>query len=112
MENLTEIRPEVCLQAAQQGLLSWIMKRLKAKSPFDANKLYCSEILSILLQGTPENRQLLGEIDGIDILLQQLAVRLFAHTCKKTNKKNTPVILHLHHRFSSDKIPKQAKNKK
>ncbi|KAK4018024.1 hypothetical protein OUZ56_000094 [Daphnia magna] len=74
VENLTEIRPEVCLQAAQQGLLSWIMKRLKAKSPFDANKLYCSEILSILLQGTPENRQLLGEIDGIDILLQQLAI--------------------------------------
>jgi len=50
------------------------MKRLRAKMPFDANKLYCSEMLSILLQGTPENRQLLGEIDGIDILLQQLAV--------------------------------------
>nr|CAG4650861.1 EOG090X03ST [Simocephalus serrulatus] len=74
VENLTEIRPEVCIQAAQQGLLNWIMKRLKAKSPFDANKLYCSEILSILLQGTPENRQLLGEIEGIDILLQQLAI--------------------------------------
>ena len=50
------------------------MKRLKIKSPFDPNKLYCSEILSILLQGTPENRQMLGDIDGIDILLQQLAV--------------------------------------
>nr|CAG4650050.1 EOG090X03ST [Sida crystallina] len=74
IENLTESRPEVCLQAAQQGLLNWIMKRLKVKSPFDANKLYCSEILSILLQGTPENRQILGDIDGIDILLQQLAV--------------------------------------
>jgi beta-catenin-like protein 1 len=37
--------------------------------------------LSILLQGTPENRQLLGEIDGIDILLQQLAVKIFfAHS--------------------------------
>lgn len=74
VENLTEIRPEVCLQSAQQGLLTWIMKRLKAKAPFDPNKLYCSEILSILLQGTSENRQLLGETDGIDILLQQLAV--------------------------------------
>lgn len=68
------MRPEVCVQAAQQGLLSWIMKRLKAKMPFDANKLYCSEILSILLQDTPDNRQILGEIEGIDILLQQLAV--------------------------------------
>ena len=45
---------------------------------FDANKLYCSEILSILLQGTPENRQLLGDQGGIDILLQQLAVYLIA----------------------------------
>lgn len=73
IENLTEIRPEVCLQAAQQGLLNWILKRLKAKIAFDANKLYCSEILSILLQGTPENRQFIGELGGIDILLQQLA---------------------------------------
>lgn len=108
MENLTEIRPEVCLQAAQQGLLSWIMKRLKAKSPFDANKLYCSEILSILLQGTPENRQLLGEIDGIDILLQQLAVRSgLMHARKKQL-----IIQLLCNRSSSDKIPKLAKNKK
>lgn len=74
VENLTEMRPEVCIQAAQQGLLAWIMKRLRAKSPFDQNKLYCSEILSILLQNTAENQQLLGEMDGIDILLQQLAV--------------------------------------
>jgi len=74
VENLTETRPEVCLQSAQQGLLKWIMKRLKAKMPFDANKLYCSEILAVLLQGTPENRQLLGDLEGIDILLQQLAI--------------------------------------
>lgn len=43
------------------------------KMPFDANKLYCSEIMSILLQDTNENRVLLGNIDGIDVLLQQLA---------------------------------------
>lgn len=44
------------------------------KVPFDANKLYATEIMSILLQNTPENRKLLGEQDGIDVLLQQLAV--------------------------------------
>lgn len=44
------------------------------KVPFDGNKLYATEILSILLQNTPENRKLLGELDGIDVLLQQLAV--------------------------------------
>ena len=68
----------MCLLAAQQGLLNWILKRLKAKIAFDANKLYCSEILSILLQGTPENRQFIGEFGGIDILLQQLAVKILS----------------------------------
>lgn len=73
IENLTEMRSEMCLEAAEQGLLAWIMKRLRHKSPFDPNKLYCSEILSILLQTESSNRLLLGELDGIDILLQQLA---------------------------------------
>ncbi|XP_077542319.1 beta-catenin-like protein 1 [Haemaphysalis longicornis] len=73
IENLTEFRPELCIQAAQQGLLAWILRRLKARLPFDANKLYCSEILSILLQNHEENKKLLGEIDGIDTLLQQLS---------------------------------------
>lgn len=72
-ENLTEFRPEMCIEIAEQGLLSWILKRLKGKG-FDANKLYCSEILSILIQSTNENRILLGESDGIDLLLQQLAI--------------------------------------
>ncbi|KAL3230317.1 hypothetical protein MRX96_023376, partial [Rhipicephalus microplus] len=48
VENLAEFRPELSIEAAQQGLLAWILKRLKAKMPFDANKLYCSEILSYL----------------------------------------------------------------
>ena len=73
IENLTEMNPEITKEAADQGLLQWLLKRLKMKAPFDANKLYCSEILSILLQNTTENRQLLGTLDGIDILLQQLA---------------------------------------
>lgn len=41
--------------------------------PFDGNKLYAAEVLAILLQDTIENRAKLGEMDGIDILLQQLA---------------------------------------
>lgn len=73
IENLTELRPEFCQEAAEQGLLQWILKRLKAKTPFDANKLYCSEILSILIQDNKENQTLLGNLDGIDILLQQVA---------------------------------------
>lgn len=73
IENLTEMSPELSKEAAEQGLLQWLLKRLKLKAPFDPNKLYCSEILSILLQTTTENRLLLGTLDGIDILLQQLA---------------------------------------
>lgn len=70
---MTEFRPRLCADAAKQGLLPWLLKRLRAKLPFDENKLYASEILSILLQNTPENRELVGELDGIDVILQQLA---------------------------------------
>ena len=49
---MTEFRPEMCGEAAQQNLLQWLLKKLKPKVPFDANKLYCSEILAILLQDT------------------------------------------------------------
>lgn len=73
-ENLTEIKPEMCKEIADLGLMQWILKRLKTKMPFEGNKLYCSEIASILLQNTNENRVLLGNLEGIDILLQQLAV--------------------------------------
>ncbi|XP_070575194.1 beta-catenin-like protein 1 [Ptychodera flava] len=73
VENILEFRPEVSPEAAKQGLMQWLLKRIKAKMPFDANKLYCSEILAILLQNVDENRELLGELDGIDTLLQQLA---------------------------------------
>lgn len=74
IENLIEIRPNMCMEVATQGLMQWLLKRLKQKTPsFDANKLYCSEILSILMQDTKTNRLLLGQLDGIDVLLQQLA---------------------------------------
>ncbi|CAL1298820.1 unnamed protein product [Larinioides sclopetarius] len=73
IENLAEFKPDMCNDATEQGLMQWILKRIKAKMPFDANKLYCSEILSILLQRQDENRQALGSMEGIDVLLQQLA---------------------------------------
>uniref|UniRef100_A0A8C8DBR4 Beta-catenin-like protein 1 n=1 Tax=Oncorhynchus tshawytscha TaxID=74940 RepID=A0A8C8DBR4_ONCTS len=50
IENMAEFRPGLCTEAAQQGLMQWLLKRIKAKIPFDANKLYCSEVLAILLQ--------------------------------------------------------------
>nr|XP_027238649.1 beta-catenin-like protein 1 isoform X1 [Penaeus vannamei]ARE72526.1 beta-catenin-like protein 1 [Penaeus vannamei] len=74
IENLAEVRVQVCRDAGPGGLLAWLLKRLRAKLPFDANKLYSSEILAICMQNHEENRRLLGEMDGIDVLLQQLAV--------------------------------------
>ncbi|XP_051887191.1 beta-catenin-like protein 1 [Pristis pectinata] len=85
IENLAEFRPEMCTEAAQQGLLQWMLKRIKAKIPFDANKLYCSEILAILLQNNDVNRELLGDQEGIDVLLQQLS--LFKRHNPSTNEE-------------------------
>merc|ERR1712141_975148 len=75
VENLIEFRPEVCKEVADAGLLIWLTKKLKAKVPFDNNKLYASEILSILLQNEPENRKVFSDIAGspLDSMLQQLA---------------------------------------
>lgn len=75
-ENLLDIKPELCNEVATQGLMEWILKRIKVKTPYDANKLYCSEILSILIQDNNENRTLLGNLDGIDVLLQQLVSKI------------------------------------
>ncbi|KAK3840403.1 MAG: Catenin-beta-like protein [Linnemannia elongata] len=72
-ENLTSI--EVALAetiVSKSGLLPWMMKRLKVKA-FDSNKQYCSELLAILLQSSSANRKRLGELGGIDDLLQLLA---------------------------------------
>ena len=89
IENLVELRPEMCKDVAevkkmfpitvnknsifQAGFINWLIKKLKVKVPFDENKLYASEILSILLQTEPDNRKLFGQLDAIDNLLQQLA---------------------------------------
>ncbi|XP_039296273.1 beta-catenin-like protein 1 [Nilaparvata lugens] len=73
LENAIELRPDVVRDVASQGLMGWLLKRLRAKVPFDANKLYASEMLSILLQNCTENQAALGEMEGIDALLQQLA---------------------------------------
>ena len=51
----------------------WLLNRIKIRS-FDANKLYSSEILAILLQSSKSNRAKLGSVEGIDILLQALAL--------------------------------------
>ena len=73
VENMTEFKnTEVCLAAGEQGLLGWLLKRLRIRQ-YDTNKLYAVEILAIILQGNETNQRRLGERDGIDNLLQALA---------------------------------------
>ena len=73
IENISEILNKLVTTAAgEQGLLTWLLKRVRIRQ-YDENKLYASEILAILLQDHTPNQSLLGNSDGIDILLQSLA---------------------------------------
>ncbi|VDD77069.1 unnamed protein product [Mesocestoides corti] len=73
IESLLDIRPEMAVTIAQQGIYAWLLRRIQRRQ-FDKNKLYVSEVLSILLQLDDANKTRLGDMDGIDVLLQQLAV--------------------------------------
>lgn len=77
LENILEVRPVYADSICERTpILKYLLTRLKTKV-FDDNKLYASEILSILLQTSPENsRRLfqLEDLDGIDTLLQCIAI--------------------------------------
>jgi len=32
VENLTEVRPEACVDAGQQGVIQWLLKRIRVSS--------------------------------------------------------------------------------
>jgi len=72
-EHILEFLPDISDQVATAGFLPWILKKLRVKVPYDDNKLYASEILSILLHNCVENRKVLGEMEAMDSILQQLA---------------------------------------
>eukprot|EP00899_Mesostigma_viride_P004213 jgi/Mesvir1/13793/Mv15956-RA.2 len=73
IENLIEIKPEVAtLVCEKTKILKWLLTRIKAKE-CDANKLYASEMIAILLQGNAANQKRLGNMGGVDALLQALA---------------------------------------
>eukprot|EP00058_Branchiostoma_floridae_P000054 XP_002585542.1 hypothetical protein BRAFLDRAFT_63044 [Branchiostoma floridae] len=57
IENILEFKADRAHDAAQQGLMPYLLKRIKAKMPFDANKLYCSEMLAIILQNSEGKNQ-------------------------------------------------------
>jgi len=78
LEALVDLLPQqVAVPICEKThILKFLLDRCRAKT-FDANKLSCSELLSILLQADPTNQTLLcglQGVDGMDSLLQCIAV--------------------------------------
>lgn len=54
-----------------QGLFSWLLRRATQRGVLDANKMFASELLALLLQSTELARKRLTErVDGFDLLLR------------------------------------------
>ncbi|KAL6911205.1 hypothetical protein ACP4OV_000010 [Aristida adscensionis] len=74
LENLLDLRPHLADAVCDRTkILRWLLARLKARD-FDANKQYASEVLAILLQSSPANQKRLGQMNGVDGLLQAVAM--------------------------------------
>lgn len=74
IENLIEVKPSVAeLVCERTKLLRWLLGKIKVRE-FDSNKQYASEILAILLQNSTANQKRLGQMNGVDVLLQAVAM--------------------------------------
>lgn len=85
LENMVEVRPAVAEMVCERTkLLRWLLNRIKARE-FDSNKLYASEILAILLQNSVVNQRRVGQLNGVDTILQ--AVALYKSRDPKTGEE-------------------------
>ncbi|XP_055804740.1 uncharacterized protein LOC129873635 [Solanum dulcamara] len=74
VENFIEVKPSVAeLVCERTKLMKWLLTRIKVRE-FDGNKQYASEILAILLQSSTVNQKRLGQLNGMDALLQAVAM--------------------------------------
>ncbi|XP_061360502.1 uncharacterized protein LOC133304477 [Gastrolobium bilobum] len=74
IENLIEVKPAVAeLVCEKTKLLKWLLGKIKVRE-FDSNKQYASEILAILLQSSTVNQKKLGQMNGVDVVLQAVAM--------------------------------------
>jgi beta-catenin-like protein 1 len=74
IENLIEVKPGVAeLVCEKTKLLKWLLGKIKVRE-FDGNKQYASEILAILLQSSTANQKKLGQMNGVDVVLQAVAM--------------------------------------
>ncbi|VDK79509.1 unnamed protein product [Litomosoides sigmodontis] len=74
VENVLDFRPSFADVCVEQGLFAWLLRRATQRGALDANKMFASELLSLLLQSTELARKRLTEkVDGFDLLLRALA---------------------------------------
>ncbi|GMP26785.1 hypothetical protein CsSME_00003078 [Camellia sinensis var. sinensis] len=74
IENLIEVKPAVAEMVCERTkLMRWLLSKIKIRE-FDGNKQYASEILAILLQNSTANQKRLGQINGVDVVLQAVAM--------------------------------------
>lgn len=74
VENMIDFRPETAEDCVNQNLFLWLLRRACQKGTFDANKMYASELVALLLQlSESAKRKLTEKVDGIDMLLRALA---------------------------------------
>lgn len=69
VENLSEVSPGVLEPLCERtDIVNWLLTRLQSKV-VDQNKLYASEVLSILVQDSEANQLRVGQGEGVDRLL-------------------------------------------
>lgn len=60
---------------AKTSFLKWLLTRIQAKT-HDENRGYAAELLAILLQNNRDNRMVFAKENGMEVLLNVLAVGL------------------------------------
>jgi beta-catenin-like protein 1 len=76
-ENMIGFSPSLASDLlSKTKILPWLLNRIQSKI-HDENRGYSAELLSILLQNSQSNKLLLGQNDGVEIILKVLAVSFF-----------------------------------
>ncbi|VDN56641.1 unnamed protein product [Dracunculus medinensis] len=74
VEAVLDYNPDYADKCVEQGLFTWLLRRGTQRSTLDANKMYASELLAVLLQTSElAQKRLTEKIDGFDLLLRALA---------------------------------------
>ncbi|KAL4075820.1 Catenin-beta-like protein [Scleroderma citrinum] len=72
-ENILGFNPDLSEKlVVKTKIMSWLLDRIQSKI-HDENRCYAAELLSILLQNGSANRQQLGKLDGVEIILKALS---------------------------------------